>query len=75
MSPVNEEEPVPQPTLADRFAIRSRTLMGASDRMPIRVLILFTLTAMCVTLAPIPANLIGVAALSLLALDTAVHRR
>jgi hypothetical protein len=73
--PVNEMPPEPEPTLADRLAIRSRAAIGASDRMPVRVILLFVLTGVCVTLAPIPANLLGVAALSLLALDTSLHRR
>ena len=73
--PVNEELPDPEPTLADRFAVRSRAVIGASDRMPVRVILLFILIGVCVTLAPIPANLLGVGALSLLALDTSLHRR
>lgn len=73
--PVNEEPLPPEPTLADRFVTRSRAAIGASDRMPVRVFILFILIGGCTTLAPIPFNLIGVGAVALLALDTAVHRR
>ena len=73
--PVTELPPEPEPTLADRFAVRSRAAIGASDRIPVRVIILFILMGGCVTLAPLPANIIGVAALALLALDTSLHRR
>jgi len=73
--PVNELEPEPEPTIADRFMPRVRAVTGTSDRMPLRVLILFILTGACVTLAPTPINIIGVAALFMLALDTVTHRR
>jgi hypothetical protein len=43
--------------------------------MPVRVLVLFVIAVGCVVLSPIPANMVGVAALVLLALDTATHRR
>lgn len=75
MSPVNDEPLPPEPTLGERFAVRSRAAIGASDRMPVRIILLFVLIGVCVTLAPIPANLLGVGALSLLALDTSLHRR
>ena len=71
MSPVNEEEPIPDPTLAERLAPRFRSVVGASDRMPIRILVYFITIAACVTLAPTPVNIIGVAAVALLALDIA----
>jgi hypothetical protein len=74
--PVTEEpiEPPVDPRFA-RVVARSRGAMGASDRMPVRILFLFILSICCVAVAPIPANLLGVAAVVLLALDTAVHRR
>lgn len=76
MSPVNEEpvpiEPDPRVT---RFITRTTSAVGATDRVPLRVMLLFVLAAMCVAVAPVPANLIGVAAIALLALDTALHRR
>ena len=75
MSPVNEYEPEPEPPAYERIFAKSRASIGASDRMPIRVLILFMVIATCTTLAPIPVNIIGVCALALLALDTALHRR
>lgn len=75
MSPVNEEIIVEEDPRFARFVARSRHAIGASDRMPVRVLILFILTGGCVTLAPTPINFIGVAAVVLLALDTATHRR
>jgi hypothetical protein len=75
LSPVNEEAPLPDPTTVDRFVARSRGAIGASDRMPVRVLFLFILSICCVAVAPVPANIVGVAAVVLLALDTAVHRR
>jgi len=67
--PVNEPEPEPEPTLAERFIPRARASIGASDRLPVRVLMLFIITGVCVTLAPIPANIIGVIGICLLALD------
>lgn len=48
---------------------------GADHRVPLRVLVLFVVAVVCCTLAPIPANVVGVAAMVLLALDTALHRR
>jgi hypothetical protein len=75
MSPVNEEPPEPQTPRFDRLVVRSRGAMGASDRMPVRVLFLFILTICTIALAPVPANIFGVAAVVLLALDTAMHRR
>jgi hypothetical protein len=75
--PVNQE-PIEEPAefgIASRLAIRSREVAGASDRLPLRVIILFILSIVCVTLAQVPFNLVGVAAIVLLALDTAAHRR
>jgi hypothetical protein len=77
VSPVNEELPpdeVRDPVI-ERLVTRARDAMGASERMPIRVLVYFVALAACMTTAPTPANIIGVAALALLALDTAQHRR
>jgi hypothetical protein len=54
---------------------RSRHAIGASDRMPVRVIILVALIATCVTLSPTPVNIIGIVATVLLALDIATHRR
>lgn len=67
-----ESQPDPR---VERLLSRTRTAVGASDRMPVRVLAYFVLIGACMTLAPIPANIIGVAAVALLALDTAIHRR
>ena len=76
MAPVNEDEPTPpEPPAFVAAMYRTRAAVGASERMPLRVLILFIVTIGCTTLAPIPANIIGVAAVVLLALDTATHRR
>ena len=76
MSPVNEAEVIeePDPRFA-KVAIKSRALIGASDRMPVRVIVLVIALGICVTLAPLPANIIGIGALLLLALDIALHRR
>jgi hypothetical protein len=73
--PVNEDEPIPDPPAYQQIFRRTTASIGASDRIPLRVLILFIITIGCTTLAPIPANIIGVAAVVLLALDTALHRR
>lgn len=74
--PVTEGVEVEEPeSTLRRITMRSRDAMGISDRMPARVLILFILSAGCAALAPIPANIAGVAAVVLLALDTATHRR
>jgi hypothetical protein len=73
--PVTEEAPEREPTLGERFAMRTRQVVGASERMPIRVFVLFVTIAAVAAVAPEPANIIGVAAVSLLALDTASHRR
>jgi hypothetical protein len=76
MSPVNEELPVAElDPLIERLVTRTRSAIGASDRIPVRILIYFITIAGICTLAPIPANIIGVAAVALLALDTATHRR
>ena len=75
--PVNEELPpedVRDPVI-ERLVTRSRGVMGASDRMPIRVIVLVVVIVGLMTLAPTPANIIGVAATVLLALDIAQHRR
>jgi len=73
--PVNEVPPEPEPTLGEKLVVRSRGAIGASDRMPVRVIILFILSICCVAVAPVPANIVGVAAVVLLALDTSLHRR
>lgn len=77
--PVNEEPPEPEPdprvVRVQNALIRSRDLMGGSDRMPIRVILLVIIVGICMTLAPTPANIIGVGALLLLSLDIATHRR
>ena len=68
----------PQPVEDPRFAqvlANTRIAVGASDRMPIRVMVLFIVIAASAALAPLPLNLVGVAAVALLALDTAIHRR
>lgn len=76
MSPVNEEpeELVPDPRFV-RVQTTTRGLMGASDRIPIRLIVLFIILSVCVTLSPTPANIIGVGALFLITIDTALHRR
>jgi hypothetical protein len=77
VSPVNEEvepEPIDLP-ITSQVVMASRNAIGASDRMPVRVIILFTVAIACSTLAPLPINIIGAAAIVLLALDTAIHRR
>jgi hypothetical protein len=76
MSPVNEfiEEPEVVP-VTDRVASTIRHAVGASDRLPVRVLLLFVVVVICTAMAPLPANLVGVAAAVLLALDTSLHRR
>jgi hypothetical protein len=74
--PVNEEPvAVPNDPRIDAIIARSRHAIGASDRMPVRVIILFILSICCVAVAPVPANIVGVAAVVLLALDTSLHRR
>jgi hypothetical protein len=74
--PVNdiaeEDEPITRIELAQQIVSRAT---GATDRVPLRVLVLFVVAVVCATLAPIPANVVGVAALVLLALDVALHRR
>jgi hypothetical protein len=74
--PVNEyiEEPevVPAP---QRVASTLRRAVGATDRLPTRVLLLFVVVIVCMATAPYPASLIGAAAIVLLALDTSLHRR
>lgn len=74
--PVNEyvepDEPIRRVELAQQVVSRAT---GATDRVPLRVLVLFVVAVVCATLAPLPANVVGVAALVLLALDTALHRR
>ena len=76
MSPVNEEpiEEEPDPRFA-RVQAGARDVMGASERMPIRVILLVILIGLCGATSPIPANIIGIVALLLLTLDIAVHRR
>lgn len=75
MSPVNEEvQPAEDPRF-ERFRQRTTRAVGASERMPVRVLVLFVVAIACAAIAPIPANIVGVAAIVLLALDTAIHRR
>jgi hypothetical protein len=77
MSPVNEEPIVEEedPRFANVRAIASRGVMGASDRMPARVIVLLLLTGLTVSLAPIPANIVGIITLLLLTIDIAIHRR
>jgi hypothetical protein len=48
---------------------------GADPRVPMRVLVLFVVAVVCGTMAPVPYSVVGVAAMVLLALDTALHRR
>jgi hypothetical protein len=75
--PINEiiEEPEVLPPVTDRVTASVRRAVGASDRIPARVLLLFVVVVICTATAPIPANLVGVAAAVLLALDTSLHRR
>jgi hypothetical protein len=75
--PVNEELPPEEvrDPIIERLVTRSRVVIGASDRMPIRVIVLVVVIVGLMTLAPTPANIIGVAATVLLALDIAQHRR
>ena len=73
--PVNEVPPDPEPSIVDRFVPRVSGAIGASGRMPVRVILLFILSICCVAVAPVPANMLGVAAVVLLALDTSLHRR
>jgi len=76
VSPVNEEpiEEEPDPRFA-KVQSATRDVMGASERMPIRVILLVILIGLCGATSPIPANIIGIVALLLLTLDIAVHRR
>jgi hypothetical protein len=74
--PVNEGiDTEPEVPITSRVVIASRNAIGASERMPVRVIVLFTVATGCATLAPLPINIVGVAAIVLLALDTAIHRR
>ena len=74
--PINEEEPIPEPDpRVERFVMASRHVVGATERVPIRVVVLLVIALVSVTLAPLPINLIGVGAVLLLAIDTASHRR
>lgn len=74
--PTNEEEPVEElDPIIERAIHRTRGVIGASDRMPIRVIVLIITILVCVTLSPTPANIIGLAALTLLAIDITQHRR
>jgi len=66
--PVNEEEPPPEPTIADRYVPRVRAAIGATDRTPVRMIVLFIIIGACLAVAPPPFNAIGFAALVLLAL-------
>lgn len=78
MSPVNEgfepELPVKEP-IASQVVIASRNAIGATNAMPARVIVLFMVAIGCCTLAPLPANIVGAAAVVLLALDASLHRR
>lgn len=74
--PVNDEPIIEEPhPYAERFFTQTRRAVGATDRIPLRIMALFIVIAVCTALAPIPANLVGVAAVALLALDSALHRR
>lgn len=74
--PVNELPPEPEPDpRVERVLAQTRRAIGASDRMPVRVMVYIVVAAIATTFAPLPANVIGVAAIALLALDTALHRR
>jgi hypothetical protein len=78
MSPTNEDyaDEADRPTtVVERVAIVSREVVGASERMPVRVVVLFVIALACVILAQVPFNVVGGAAIVLLALDTATHRR
>jgi len=66
--PVNEVPPDPEPTLGERFAVRSRAAIGATDRTPVRMIVLFICIGACLAVAPPPFNALGFAALVLLAL-------
>ncbi len=74
--PVNEEpiEPEPDPRFA-KVQAKARGVMGASDRMPIRAILLVIVVGLCIALSPIPANIVGIIALLLLTIDIAIHRR
>lgn len=71
------EYPVEEPVdpRFERILARSRHAVGASDRMPVRVIFLFIIIGICMTLSPTPANIVGIGATLLLSLDTATHRR
>jgi hypothetical protein len=75
--PVNEymdDEPVVQ-SKTDEVVRVVKATAGVTNTLTLRVVVLFLVAMVCVALAPMPANLIGVAAVCLLALDTAAHRR
>jgi hypothetical protein len=71
------DEPPEQPAdpRLEQVIRQTRIAVGASDRMPVRVMVLFIASVVCAALAPLPFSLVGVSALALLALDTAIHRR
>jgi hypothetical protein len=75
--PVNEyvEDEVPATTKTDEVVRVVKASAGVTNNLTLRVVVLFLVAMVCVALAPMPANLIGVAAVCLLALDTAAHRR
>jgi len=69
---VTEESPK---TVIERVAIVSREVVGANTRLSLRTIVLFVIALICVTLAQVPFNVIGVVAVGLLALDQATARR
>jgi hypothetical protein len=58
-----------------RIKQKVSTAAGADERLPLRVIVLFAITAGCLGTAVTPLQFIGLAAIMLLALDTAKHRR
>jgi hypothetical protein len=63
------------PDIVKRIGNQTRQVAGASERLPLRVIVLFAVTAGCLGTAITPLNFIGLVGIILLALDTAQHRR
>jgi hypothetical protein len=78
LSPVTDipPEPAPDPRVEalQRAQQRVARTVGATDRVPLRVIVLALIVGACAVTAPIPFNAIAVMATVLLIIDIATRR-
>jgi len=74
IGPEEAEEERPK-VIVERVGIVAREVIRGGDAITARLVVLFAVALSCVTLAQVPFNAVGAAAIGLIALDVASHRR